>query len=216
MGRKSKVDQSKHADEIAHLLIDLRWGSGTVSKYLELKYGEHIPASTLRTWRGRRLKTLERYDNLPDIWKTPDDVVEGSAEYHAIELSRPKDELPDVLSRRMALIAMQEARVRIDLEHELSMGKLFSSQSKEINLLNNLYDSAKTDMQDLGLWPSREAGPETMVNVQAVAQAEAKPQETSKVHEILDGVDREDLTRLGRVLTLARRQEITSGESDAG
>lgn len=210
------VDKSSHKGEIEHLLIDLRWGSRTVAKYLETKYGEAIPDSTLRTWRQRRLAVLERHGKVPDIWKDPTDP--STARGRVQSMLMPTDELPDIVTRRLALARLQEERIRIDAEHEVSMGKLFTSNAKEIELLNKIYSDIKTDMQELGVLPQLEKMPSTSVTVNAhggaggaggSAQAAAITVPSDQtMEELTQGVDADVLSEAGRALMLVRSETV--------
>src|SRR5690606_14500629 len=63
------------------------------------------------------------------------------------------DETVDVIGERAALIRLQQARIRVDWNHEQQMGKLFSSLGREIALLSGLLTDHKADLQDVGLLP---------------------------------------------------------------
>lgn len=210
MPRRSQIDASPHRGEIEHLLIELRWGSRTVAKYLETKYNEVIPDSSMRTWRQRRLKTLERQNKVPKIWSEPL-PTDNSARAMVLRHLTPTDTLPDILVRRIALARLQEERIRLDAEHEFSMGKQFASQGKEIDLLNRIYGDIKTDMQELGLLPTLDKGPDTSVVVnahggQAVAAA-ASVASDRPMDELTRGVDPGLLSEAGRTLVLLRGSE---------
>jgi hypothetical protein len=208
-GRKSKVDSSPHADEIFHLLMEQRWGADSVAKYLELKHGEEISPGTLRTWRIRQKELLVEAGTLPECWDDPEES-DRTAKAEVKRLTSGDHGLPDVLSRRFALIRLQEARIRLDAEHEFSMQKQFVSQGKEIDLLNRLYNDAKRDMQELGLWPSAVAAAGTQVNVNAYggvasavagAAAEARSEVSSTpIEELLEGVDVSAIREVGAVM----------------
>lgn len=208
-GRKSKVDSSPHVDEIFHLLMEQRWGADSVAKYLELKHGEVIPPGSLRTWRIRQKEALSAAGTLPAVWLEDPEESDQRAGAKVARLLSGDHGVPDVLSRRFALIRLQEARIRLDAEHELSMGKQFVSQGKEIDLLNRLYNDVKRDMQELGLWPSPAAAAGTQVNVNAyggVAQAvagssaEAKSEVSTPIEELLQGVDVDAIREVGAVM----------------
>jgi len=207
MPRRSLVDASAHKAEIEHLLIELRWGSRTVAKYLETKYGETIPDSTLRTWRQRRLDALDKKGKLPAIWKEPGDPNTAKGRVQAF--LTPADELPDIVTRRLALARLQEERIRIDSEHEFSMGKLFTSGTKEIDLLNKIYSDIKQDMQELGLLPQLEKVAATQVNVtatggQAAAISSTPVPSDKTLDELTHGVDPSVLAEAGRALMLVK------------
>lgn len=208
-GRKSKVDSSAHAEEIFHLLMEQRWGADSVAKYLELKHGEVIPAGSLRTWRQRQKELLTAAGTLPEVWGEDPEPEDRTARAEVKRLLVGDHGLPDVLARRFALIRLQEARIRLDAEHEFSMQKQFVSQGKEIDLLNRLYNDAKRDMQELGMWPTMPVQGGTQVNVNAyggVAQAvagataEAKSEGSTPIEELLEGVDVEAIRQVGAVM----------------
>lgn len=210
MPRQSLVDKSSHKAEIDHLLIDLRWGSRTVAKYLETKYGETIPDSTLRTWRQRRLKALERSGKVPEIWKQDEDPSTARGRVKAA--LTPEDTIPDILTRRLALARLQEQRVALDAEHEFSMGKQFTSNGKEIALLNDLYSAIKVDMQELGLLPQLEKVAATQVTVNAhggdaralAVQGAGGVDPNATLESITKGMDPDVLAEAGRSLMLIR------------
>lgn len=214
MPRRSKVDTSKHKEEIEHLLIEQRWGSRTTARYLELRYGEVIPPSTLRTWRTRKLALLTRQGKLPECWSMPPET-DQSAPAKVRRLATPADALPDVVGRRIALIQMQEARITIDMEHEVAMGKLFVSQAKEIELLNKLYNDLRMDLQEYGMFPRSDGVPATQIQVNAfggAAEARAlaatgtdQPRGGRPLGELMPGATDDERKQLARSLVLLRR-----------
>lgn len=214
MARPSQIEQSAHTEEIRHLLIEQRWGSRQVEAYLSMKYGEEIKDSTLRKWRQQVLKGMKQRGTLPEHWKDPD-PEDHTATAQVRRITTQDDSVPDILSRRMSLIRMQEERVKIDLEHEIAMGKLFAQQSKEVKLLNEMYSEAKDDMQDLGLWPVREQAT-TQIHLsqqayaasrQAQEQAQASNDQETPLNELVSGMSEEDASELGRKIVSIRRDD---------
>ena len=192
------------------MLIEQGWGTKSLARYLELRYDEVIPPSSLRTWRGRKLKALEAAGKLPERWKTPGpDASDIDRRIHAVKTI--PDELPDVLTRRIQLAQMQEARLMIDHQHEVAMGKLFSGQVKEIDMLNRLWDSIKSDMQDLGMFPKVDSGsPSVTVNtgnqVAVMSGGASQQAGTTTLLERL-GMPREAIKDAARALVVVRSAE---------
>lgn len=110
------------------------WSSKALEAYARERYGEDIPSSTFRTYRGR-LKIEEK----PSVFKVDVDI----------------DATVDVIRARAELIALQTKRIGIDVEHEGNMSKLFGTTRGEIDLLNRLLNDHKADLQDIGALPSR-------------------------------------------------------------
>jgi hypothetical protein len=206
VARRSLIDISRNKEEIVHLLVDAGWGSRTVSRYLEMKHSEVIPASSLRTWRARYLKRLESQGKLPAMWKQPDHG-DHTARAEVNRALFPDDTVPDILAQRLALIRLQQRRIAIDAEHEFAMNKLFVSQGKEIDLLNRLLNDAKTDLQDIGVYPKVEVGPAVVVNnaVQAIAAA-------APLADAMPNVPADVIREAGRTLVLLRREEEENHE----
>lgn len=221
-GRRSKIDSSEHVEEIFHLLMEQRWGADSVARYLELKYGEEIPPGSLRTWRKRRREELLAEGTLPEAWADDPEPGDQTAQALVRRAMSGDGGIPDVLQRRFALIRLQEARIKLDADHEFSMGKQFVSQGKEIDLLNRLYNDVKRDMQDLGFWPKDvPSAPSTVVNAYggaAVAASQARSESKSEVsasslEELLDGVDVEAMREVGAVM---RELGATGGSTGGG
>lgn len=210
MPAKSAIDKTGHREEIEHLLIELRWGSKVVSQYLEMKYGVTLSDSAIRRWRINRVAQLQRAGKLKD-WDPPKSGANDSPDVLIARLMHPSDEIPDVLQKRIALAKVQEERIRADVKHEMAMGKLFNSTAKEVEMLNKLYTEIKKDMQDLGLWPSREAAPSVQINNSVGAVAAAAAQQASGNGEgvkELPGVAQEDIAAMGRRLLLLRSENV--------
>jgi hypothetical protein len=206
MSRRSLVDTSEHREEIEYFLIEARWGTRTLAKYLELRYDVKISPSTLRTWRSRRIRQLREQGRLPSHWDEPEENPESAPARVRRMLNIPV-EIPDVLARRIMLANMQEARIAIDLTHELSMGKLFNTQVKEIDMLNRLWTSIREDMQELGLFPRSEGTP--MVQVAAVATSNGSTERTTiqarTLEEVMPTADLAEVRELGKALVESRR-----------
>jgi hypothetical protein len=208
MPAKSTIDKTGHREEIEHLLIDLRWGSRVVSQYMEMKYGVSLDDSTIRRWRAKRVEQLKRIGKLKD-WDPPKRGENDSPDALIARLMHPSDDVPDVLQKRVALAKLQEERIRADVKHEMAMGKLFNSTAKEVEMLNKLYTEIKKDMQDLGLWPSREAAPSVQINnsVGAVAAAAQAAGGNGGKVEDLPGLPQEEVAAMGRHLLLLRAEK---------
>lgn len=112
-------------------LLKAGWSSLSIERYAAFRWGEDIPASTLRSYKRRH-----RIKAVPSTW--------GDAE---------QDDAIDVVGKRAELIRLQEQRVNIDFKHEEAMGKLFGSNAREIELLSKLLSDHKADLQDLGVLP---------------------------------------------------------------
>jgi hypothetical protein len=128
--RKNIIGRSPHQDEYERLILG-GWSSLALERYAKFRYGEDIPAKTFRDYRARkkmqvRLQAEARID--------PEALV-------------------DVVAERAQLIAMQKERIAIDLRHERTMNKLFSTTRNEMELLGKLLDQYKGDLQDLGAFP---------------------------------------------------------------
>lgn len=96
------------------------------------RYGEDVPASTIRTYRNRLGIKIEPTFSVERV--DPEAMI-------------------DPLRSRAELIQLQQARIRIDVKHEQDMGKLFGSTKAEIRELANLLTEHKSDLQDMGLFP---------------------------------------------------------------
>lgn len=226
MPRQSLVDKTGHRDEIEHLLIDQKWSSRAVQQYASLRWGVEIPDSSLRTWRQRRVEQRRRLNTLPESWSGLPDASDTSPKAIIARLLATGDELPDIMQKRLALIRLQEARIRLDTEHELAMGKQFTTNGKEIDLLNRMYNDLRSDMQDLGLWPKTEAAPQVQANIYAAggnAQAVAASagaltaSDTRPLGEMFPDVDPAVIREAGRTLVLLRREQTEERtDSDDG
>ena len=64
----------------------------------------------------------------------------------------------------------------------------------------------KKDMQDLGLWPTREAAPSVQINNAVGAVAAAAQSAAPSKDEDLPGLSGEDLSAMGRKLLLLRSE----------
>jgi hypothetical protein len=83
------------------------------------------------------------------------------------------------------------------------MGKTFNTTVREIELLNKMLSDAKTDMQDIGLWPTREGQPSIVNNIHAQAvAASATPVDPSSGL----AVDPDVLAKLGRRILVAKNE----------
>lgn len=183
------MSRSPHRQEIEDLLR-AGWSSLAIERYLLFRYGEDIPASTIRTYRSR--KKIE--------------AIVGRSPLEGLE----PDSVQDVLSIRSQLIQLQQARIAVDWKHEQSMSKLFGSTKGEIAALSALLDAHKADLQDLGVFPK--AG--TTLTVQEglpVESGETAPRART-LGELVGQAEMDPAAEmaLARVLHLADRK--TSGE----
>ena len=126
------IGRSPNRDEYARLM-QAGWSSVAIEHYAMHRYGEVIAASSVRAYRRRH------------NWEVQTCTMDAAG--------LDPDVLLDLLHERALLIRMQKARVEIDVEHERTMSKLFGSTRAEIQLLSQLLDSSKRDLQDLGLFP---------------------------------------------------------------
>lgn len=109
------------------------WSSVALERYASHRFGEDIPSSTFRSYKRRAHIEIE------------------TSKLLGKEID--PDKTADVVATRQELIALQLDRIGIDAKHERDMSKLFSSTGREIELLSKLLDSAKADLQDLGVFP---------------------------------------------------------------
>lgn len=131
--RRNVIGGSPHRDEYVRLMEN-GWSSLAIERYAFHRYGEEIPASTVRSYR-KRSKIEVKKSPWVEILK---DAPEGAL---------------DVLSIRAEMITMQRARIAIDAKHEQDMTKLFGTTRGEMAELGRMLDAYKDDLQDLGLMP---------------------------------------------------------------
>jgi len=105
-----------------------------LERYAAYRYGEDVPASTIRSFKQRKKIVSQRVDP-EEMWPK---VQSG-------------DVLPDVIGLRAQMIELQRKRIAIDWGHEQSMNKLFGSTKGEIAELGRLLDALKGDLQDVGV-----------------------------------------------------------------
>lgn len=129
--RKNVVGNSPNREEYVRLM-KAGWTSIALERYAMYRYGEDVPASTIRTYRNRLGIKIEPTFSVERV--DPEAMI-------------------DPLRSRAELIQLQQARIRIDVKHEQDMGKLFGSTKAEIRELANLLTEHKSDLQDMGLFP---------------------------------------------------------------
>lgn len=132
--RRNQIGSSPHKDEYDRL-IEAGWTSTSLERYAAYRFGERIASTTFRQYKHRR-----------KMVNVKPSVLLGDAR---------ETEVPpvDVMRVREELVQLQMARIAIDTRHEKSMSKLFSSTSREIDLLSKLLDQVKSDQRDYGILP---------------------------------------------------------------
>lgn len=113
-GRRNVIGGSPHRDEYVRLM-KAGWSSATLERYAAWRYGKDVPASTFRQYKKRQKLDVQTSRLLNASFVDP-------------------DALPDVLTKRQELIALQTERLAIDAEHERNMRKLFGTTKGEIAL----------------------------------------------------------------------------------
>lgn len=148
--RRNVVGSSPNRDEYIRLL-EAGWSSLTLERYAAYRYGEDIPAKTIRDYRAKKgiVVAVKPFDRV-----TADQTV-------------------DVVGARAELIRLQQARIAIDWAHEQKMSKLFTGNRAEILLLSTLLSDHKGDLQDLGLMPK--AGEKVEFTIPAKPSVEDVP-----------------------------------------
>jgi hypothetical protein len=167
-------------------MIEAGWTSESIERYAAFRYGEDVPAATVRTYKRRHQIQ----------------VVEGP--YERLKA----DETVDVISARVELIRLQQERIGIDVKHERQMSKLFGATKGEIALLAQLLTEHKGDLQDLGLMPKAGQKIEVSGKVeseQSVVSGTA-PRYGSLGEALGIAVGGEDEADLARVLHLRDKQ----------
>lgn len=186
-GRRNVIGRSPHRDEYVRLL-EAGWSSLALERYAAFRYGEEIPASTIRTFKQRKK------------------IVVKVSPFKSIDA----DQVVDVIGDRAELIRLQQARIAIDVEHEQQMKKLFSTTRGEIATLNALLDAHKADLQDIGVLPR--AGQKIEIDDRRGPTAEEAPR-AATLGALLGApdADPEVQSQLARVIWMA-----TKGKRDAG
>ena len=164
--RRNVIGGSPHRDEYIGMMR-AGWTSVSIERYAAHRYGETIPAATVRSYKSRKgieSQTVSRFG------------------------THSPDELVDVVAVRRQLIELQTERIRIDWAHEQSMNKLFGANRAEIALLNDLLDDHRADLQALGLFPI--AGQEITVRTGVAAEAPELPKHRS----LADAIGNEGMT----------------------
>lgn len=190
------IGGSPHRDEYVRLM-EAGWSSMALERYARHRYGEDVPAATFRTYK-RRAKIVTDVSKFGEI-VDPEKMI-------------------DVLRTRSELVQLQMERIRIDHDHERTMGKLFGSTSREIDLLAKLLDQSKADQQDLGLFPK--AGETLHVDLPRPS-GETAPRHRSLAEAL--GIEETQQADVAKVLHLAlARKELphsngsSNGQKHAG
>lgn len=113
-------------------LIEAGWSSLAVERYAYHRYGEDIPASTIRSYCNKHAIT-----------------VRGERPFNLAHVER--DTPVDVLGTRAELIHLQVARLRVDFAREQAEGKLLPTTRLEVLALNTMLTDHKADLQDAGV-----------------------------------------------------------------
>ena len=139
----SVINSSPHRDEYRRVMLEGGWTSFALERYASYRYGEDIKASTFRGYKAKILAQKPDY-------VTPD-VLTGKDKQ---PLAKAGEEVQlDVMDMRQKLAMLQLQRISVDVASELSIGKLFTTTGREIELASKLLDQIKTDQQDFGVLP---------------------------------------------------------------
>jgi hypothetical protein len=182
--RRNVFGGSAQRDEYVRL-YEGGWTSAAIEAYAWHRYGEDIPASTIRTWCTKH--QVQRTAEVLKLRNQPADP----------------DRTLDIAGLRAQLIQLQAARILIDAEHERSMTKLFGSTRGEIALLNDLLTAHKGDLQDMGLMGK--AGEKLTVHRQDGPEPERAPRERS-LQEAFGLPPDADATELAKVIHLGLKR----------
>lgn len=192
--RRNVIGASKHRDEYVRLM-QAGWSSISLERYAMHRYGEDIPASTFRAYKAKKGIVAE--------------VTPLQAAAKVID----RESALDVISKRAELIALQEARIAIDVEHEKSMKKLFGSTRGEIQTLNALLEAHKGDLQDLGLLPK--AGEFLTVNGPAPEATSENAPKARRLSDLL-GVGEEHEMQAAKLLHMGLKRAVNGSNGHAG
>lgn len=176
--RRSVIGGSPHRDEYVRLMEN-GWSSLAIERYAWHRYGEDVPASTVRSYKARHSIVAKQV--FEDV---------------------PVDDALDVVSGRAELIRLQQSRIRMDVKLEQGMNKLFSTTRAEIELLARLLTEHKVDLQDLGLLPK--AGLTVGVQTQDPGPSRADAPRARTLAEAIGGAVTPEVERqIARVIHLA-------------
>lgn len=114
------------------------WTSIAIERYASYRFGEDIPASTVRAYRTRKQLGPNTRPAFPNLKPGAD--------------SDPEKRL-DVMGLRAEAIQLQQARLQLEHAAERESGRLNPTLREEIRLYNTLLSDHKTDQQDWGLAP---------------------------------------------------------------
>lgn len=154
-----------------------------LERYAAHRFGEDIPASTIRDYCGKHgisSKVAHRFNGVE-----PDEAV-------------------DIIGARADLIGLQIARIQLDWKREQDRGKLLKGTSTEISTLNRILTQHRMDLQAVGLMPV--AGQK--IELSGVpTEAEVGAPKHRSLGEALGGDAGEDDATLGKLIHLALRQQ---------
>lgn len=180
---KAKIKGRDH-EPVVRRLIAAGWTSTSISSYLAARFGEKVDASTIR---------LYRVDHREEIEEEHPDLTLAHAHKTFADQNLSRDVPVDVIGALQEMIHMQRARIELDVRHEESMSKLFTSTRSEIKLLADLLEQYHGLLQDWGIVPR--SGIEIDVNVQAQVY---QPQQ---VMPLIDLVNEDEI---GKAIEFAR------------
>lgn len=136
--RRNVIGSSVHREDYVGLMR-AGWSSEAISRYAGYRFGEDIPASTIRHYRNRnkvRAATAPAFPGLQQGQPGTD----------------PEKRL-DVMGLRAEAIQLQLARIRVEVAAEQGAARLLPTVRDELRLLNTLLNDHKADQQDWGLAP---------------------------------------------------------------
>lgn len=181
-GRKNVISNSPHKVEYERLLAD-GWSSLSLERYAAFRYGEDIPGSTFRSYRTRKRitsKVSPRTGPIPVIADT--------------------DSVVDILGKRAALVRLQMKRIEDDMAREIQGETLNAQLRQEFVVMNQLLQSMKEDLQDVGLMPKLGE----ILTVQGPAIPDSSAPKADTLHEAL-GIQPGEEVAFARTLHLATK-----------
>lgn len=183
--RRNVIASSPNRAEYESLLR-AGWSTYALERYALHRFGERIDQTTFVRYRKKL------------------GIEAPASPWEGVK----SEERVDVLRLRNDLIQLQMARIAIDHKHEEQMGKLFGSTKGEIQVLDQLLSSMKTDLQDVGLLPK--AGDKLEISA---PKAEEAPRHQSLADVF--GADPEKVIELARWVH-TNRPTGTNGHSGNG
>lgn len=137
--RRNVIGSSVHREDYV-ALMRAGWSSESISRYAGFRFGEDIPASTIRYYRNRNKVRAATAPAFPAL-----QGGQGKG-------SDPEKRL-DVMGLRAEAIQLQLARIRVEVAAEQDLKRLLPTVRDELRLLNTLLSDHKADQQDWGLAP---------------------------------------------------------------